>query len=92
MTDEERETAAQDQGYRIQRNGLEKHRPLFQKQNEMPTSCDFEELSDLGLVRIEFLRGYKAGHTSIVNEALAEDRIKHRWAVRSENQTRVIQT
>lgn len=85
--DEERETAAEDQGYRIPRNGRERHRPLFPKSKEPQTSDAYEPLPE-GMIRVKFLRGYMAGHEAVLRWDFAEGRIKHGWAVKSDNQRR----
>ena len=86
---EERETAAEDQGYRLNTDRMT--RPLFQRPRDYPTSASYENLWDKGLVRLTFRRGMLAGLDYIMDEALAEDHIKHGRAVKSENQRRVRQ-
>jgi hypothetical protein len=89
--DEERETAAQDQGHRYKLNTSEKYKPLFQKPKEYPTSAEYESLWDKGLVRIMFKRGHIGGFEYVMRADIAEEHIKMGRAVSSDNQRRVRQ-
>lgn len=91
--DEERETAAEDQGYRQSiPSGRERiARPICQKPKSMPTNVQYENLLDKGLMRVMFNRGSLTGYEYVLTLDNAMHKVKHGWAVKSENQRRVRQ-
>ena len=90
--EEDRETPAQDQGYRLHhQNTPGSLRPLFPKRSVNATSSSYERLP-AGLVKVDFVRGEMTGRACVVRDDIAADLIRRGIATKSESQVRIRQT
>lgn len=85
MGEEERETAAEDQGYRQPLPSGRAPGPLFPRNRSLKTYDESQKLR-AGLVRIEYLGGWLGGKIMVIREDIGKVLIKQRRAVKSDNQ------